>query len=665
MVFVNRKVHARHCPDARYEPILGLAMYDHETETQGVTLNREACFGPFRLIPSRRLLLCDGKPIRLGAPAHNVLVVLVEKAGEIVDRNTLIERAWRTTHLEESNLRSAIAALRRTFSAAGCSRSYVDTVARRGYRFVEPVTFGESIAVRQDVPAQLSKVVGRDAFVSDLVADIARRRLITIVGPGGIGKSVVAMCAARMALSAKHVDSVSIVGLDAAVDSKLLVNALRAGLGVVARNDDSVDDIESFLENRRVLILLDNCERMIGPVAKLVERILASAPNVVVLATSREPMRAEGEAIRRIEPLPLPPLGAKPSAFEALKFAAVDLFVDRATLTRPSFKLTDNITPMVVNICRSLDGVPLAIEMAATSMDAFELPVLVDVLGGHFRLRMLGRGTALPRHRTLSATLEWSFETLSGQEQTVFRRLSVFKGPFSILAARHIVADDGISTNDVSGLLAGLAAKSLITAGGTSAPGTHRLLETTRAYACEKLKASGEFDLVARRHATYYGTILTNIWVQVNLNGNANWRDVRGPELEQFRAALEWAISSSGDSRVERALRIEALTLWCHLDLENEQAVGSNRSNLISETIGGSEDSNGRGQEPRKALDAFPETAVGTWVGGLKFAAIVPDKDLSQTIHASVQKLVISIHRIFDQSQDHKERTSGTSTWFV
>jgi len=479
-------------------------MRDNGTSKHAVALEGEARFGPFRLIPSRHLLLCDGKPVRIGEPARKVLTALVERAGEVVQRDDLIARAWRTPHLEESNLRSAIAALRRMFNEAGCARSYVDTVARRGYRFVEPVSFGDAVVARQDVPAPLAKIVGRDAFVKNLVDDIRRRRLVTVVGPGGIGKTVVALCAARLALPAGYIDSVILVALDTVVDAGCLMSVVRAGFGLAANNDDAIGDIKSFLGNRRVLIVLDGCERLVGPLAHLAEKILICAPNAVILATSREPLRAECELIRRLEPLLVPPLASTPGALDAISCASVELFLDRATSSCPSFELTDEITPFVIDICRRLDGIPLAIVTAAAHMDAFDLPVLADLMSGQFRLRMSGQVTALHRHRTLCDVLDWSFETLSAKEQMALRRLSVFDGVFCIAAAQQIVGDAGLSPDDVSGLLANLTAKSLVITPRSVAPSRHQLMETTRAYATGKLEASGEAECFMNRHASYY-----------------------------------------------------------------------------------------------------------------------------------------------------------------
>lgn len=261
-------------------------------------IGRETFFGPFRVIPSRRLLMCGDKRVRLGEPAYNILLALIERAGETVKRETLIARAWGTTHIEESNLRTAIAAVRRALKDAGSARSYITTVAREGYRFVEPVVLGEAGAGQPGTPMQLSKIVGRDVFIADLIEDISGHRLITVVGPGGIGKTTAAQSAARRALEENRLDSVSVVGLDVTEDPNILPSVFRSGLGIIANSKDPMADIEAFLGNRRTLIILDSCERMIDAIARLIENILTFAPNVVILATSREPLRARGERIR-------------------------------------------------------------------------------------------------------------------------------------------------------------------------------------------------------------------------------------------------------------------------------------------------------------------------------------------------------------------------------
>jgi predicted ATPase/DNA-binding winged helix-turn-helix (wHTH) protein len=461
----------------------------------------EASFGPFRLIPSRQLLLHGDTPLYLGSRSYSVLLALVENAGRVVDKETLMVRAWGGIHVEECNLRTAIAGLRRALEV-GTRRVYVATVQRKGYRLLAPVTFANASAARRGLRAPLSKVVGRDGEILRLLEDIGRHRLVTVVGPGGIGKTTVALSAGRLALSRELVGEAALVDLSAVEDPDRVPDAIRASLGIGRQSDDAVIDIEAFLSNRRFLIVLDGCEKMVAAVAGMAERVLAAAPNAVVLATSREPLRADGERIHRLDPLPYPDQSCSCAA-ESRNFASIELFAERAAACARSFELTEATTPIVARICRQLDGIPLAIELAASRLDAFDLPVLAELLDGPFCLHMLGRITALPRHRTLAATLDWSFDTLTKQERIAFRRLSVFRGPFSYDAAREIVSDDQLAFDEVDAIIARLSAKSILSTGTGHAQGKHRLLDITRAYALGKLEQSGEKDIFVARYADY------------------------------------------------------------------------------------------------------------------------------------------------------------------
>jgi predicted ATPase len=515
------------------------------------------------------MLFCGDERVRLNGPAYKVLLALIDNAGEVVARRTLMARAWGSIHVEETSLRAAVAALRRALRAAGSKRRYVGTVARKGYRFLEPVVFGEPRSKRGGLPAQLSKIIGREDIVANLVDEIDRHRLITIVGPGGVGKTTTALAAARSALSERRVDSADFVDLATAEDPAVLASAVRAQLGIVAQTNEPMADIEAFVCHRRMLIVLDSCERMVAAVAVLIEAILAIAPKIIVLATSREPLRADGERIHRLEPLDVPAASARLNGTAALEFSAIKLFVDRAMASRSGFQITDENTPIVVEICRCLDGVPLAIEIAASRLDSFELPILADVLDNHFRLYLPGRNTGLSRHRTLSATMDWSYEALVEDERVVLRRLSVFRGPFTLEAAVQVVGDDRMAPGDVTALIASLAAKSLLTADPGRVRGKHRLLDTTRAYAMDKLMGSADADTVRRRHAVYYKRVLEEAQARTDLVWK-EWDAAYGPELDQIRAALDWSSSPVGDPKLAITLAVAALPLWGHLGLGEE-----------------------------------------------------------------------------------------------
>jgi predicted ATPase/DNA-binding winged helix-turn-helix (wHTH) protein len=543
---------------------------------------REAYFGPFHLIPSRRLLLHGTAPVRLSGPAFNVLLALIDSAGQIVDRDILIQRAWGTIHVEEGNLRSAIASLRHALRDAGFTGPSVATVARRGYRLVVPVVFGDAAAERGHAPARLSTMWGRDALIDQLVNDIGRHRQITIVGPGGVGKTALALSAARLAVHERVVDACHVIELDTISNDGEIPKALLSGFGILTDSPASMSDVEAFLESRSMLIVLDSCERCLPAVGKLTERILGIARDVRFLITCREPLRTDGERIRRLEPLSFPCPSVAVRASQALDYAAVALFVDRAVSSCPDFHFTDEMAPLVASVCRSLDGIPLAIEVVAARLDSFELPALVDVLHGHFRLQILGKSTGSARHRTLGTSLDWSFDTLSDSERIVFRRLSAFRGTFTFEAARQVASGDGIAAEEVSGVLAGLAAKSLVASGRGQTQGRQRLLDTTRIYAGIKLEESGESYAVYRRHAIYCAQILSAAKTRSDLIWREDWERAYCHDLDQIRKALDWAISPSGDASLGLALILDALPLWGHLGFEEEGRAQAHRLAALS-----------------------------------------------------------------------------------
>jgi predicted ATPase len=533
------------------------------------SLGSEMMFGPFRLIPSRRVLLCGDQPVRLGEPSYNVLMVLLAHAGEIVSRDQLILEAWGTSHIDESNLRSAVAALRRAFNAAGCARSYVSTVARRGYRFVEPITVVSSGQDRQAFALPQPRLIGREQAIESLVRDIGEHRLVTIVGPGGIGKTALAIVAAQRAYATRDVESIYLVSTEAIAHPAELESLFRSGLGMVGRSGYLLQDIEAFLDNRRALIIIDSCECALGALAMLAEQILSVAPKLTILATSREPLRADGEWIRRLETLTVPAPNVEPTLQNIAEYSAIELFVDRATSSNPCFTLSDENLPAAIKICRDLDGLPLAIEIAAARMDSFALPVLAEVISGELRLQMLGRSTALPRHRTLHDNLDWSYRLLSAREKIAFRRLAAFHGPVTFEAARQVLSGGSISAVETSGLIATLAAKSLVTIGVGRTQGKLKLLETTRAYAAALLDESGERDAVYRKHAVYYGALL-----QASRQGQPA-RSATDPERpasnqREVLAAIDWACCPAGDPYLALTLCLDAIAAFGSMQRHTE-----------------------------------------------------------------------------------------------
>ena len=391
-------------------------------------------FGPFFLSPGRGLLLEEEEPVRLGNRALDILIALVEKAGETVSSEELISRVWPKTMVGESNLRVQLAALRKAIRDGENHNRYIVNVPGEGYRFSSPVSVvqpNSGVKSLWNLPMPLTDLVGRDEIIEKTANEVQNRRFISIVGTGGIGKTSVALAVARE-VSQRYEHGVSFVDLACITDPKLVPSVLTAAFRLQGHSDSHFGALVNFLYDKQMLIVLDNCEHVVGEAAPLVEALLKSAPNVHFLVTTREPFRAEGEWVQRLPPLEAPPLDkSKISASEALAFAAVRLFVDRASGTLGSFRLTDAEAPALASLCRRLDGLPLAIEFAAARIDVFGIADLAAQLDNSLAILNRGRRTAQARHRTLRATLEWSFALLPAAEQLVFARLGVFKSSFS------------------------------------------------------------------------------------------------------------------------------------------------------------------------------------------------------------------------------------------
>jgi predicted ATPase/DNA-binding winged helix-turn-helix (wHTH) protein len=467
---------------------------------------RVTAFGPFRLLATQRLLLEGEKPLRLGSRALDILIALVERPGELLTKKELMARVWPDTVVEESNLKVHIAALRRTLADGRGGRRYLATIPGRGYRFVAPIRTAEEPVLAtakrpHNLPARLTRLVGRTETIKQLAELLPEQRFITLVGPGGIGKTSVALALAE-ALLASYEDGVWLVDLALVGEARLVPAALAAALGIEIDEETPLAALLAFLRRKRLLLVLDNCEHVIEAAAAISVAVLKGAPGVHVLATSREPLRAEGEQMQRLAPLECPPAALRLTAPETLSFAAVQLFVERATVTGEG-SLRDTDAPLVAEICRKLDGIPLAIELAATRVDALGVRGLAAHLDDRLQMLTSGCRTALARHQSMSASLDWSYGLLTTEEQSVLRRLAIFAGSFTLSAAAAVAADISEAEGCVIDLVSKLVTKSLLAADGDGAEPRFRLLETTRAFVLRKLAESGEIDLIQQRCADY------------------------------------------------------------------------------------------------------------------------------------------------------------------
>jgi predicted ATPase/DNA-binding winged helix-turn-helix (wHTH) protein len=466
-------------------------------------------FGRFRLLPEERTLLDAKGPVRISSRALDILIVLVDHAGELVSKEQLIARAWPNTRVEENNLRVHIGSLRKLLGDNPAGVSYLATVPGRGYSFVAPVeresvepllaTVSASVTTAA-LPAPLTRLIGRAETLVTLLSRMRKQRLVTIVGPGGMGKTTVALAMADR-LSRCFEDQACFVDLSPLADPQLLPSALASMFGMPSRSEDPLSGLLAFLRDKRMLIVLDSCEHLVEVAANMAEALLRGAPGIRVLATSREPLGVEGEWVERLAPLGIPESPGELTAPQARAFPAIQLLVERAAASTEGFKLSDEDVPAALEICQKLDGLPLAIELAAARVGLFGIPGLATRLNDPLSVLTCGRRTASPRHKTLRATLDWSYETLTADEQVVLRRLGIFGGEFTLDSATTVASSADVASVDVPELVATLVAKSLVMASLRDGAASYRLLDTTRAYARENLLQSPDVHLVSRLHA--------------------------------------------------------------------------------------------------------------------------------------------------------------------
>jgi predicted ATPase/class 3 adenylate cyclase len=352
-----------------------------------------------------------------------------------------------------------------------------------------------------NLPVQSTSFVGREQDIADVIELLERHRLLTLVGSGGVGKTRLAVHVGGELLD-RYPDGVWFVDLAPISDPELVSSVTGQALGMSQQQGQRVDEaIAQWLKRKKLLIVFDNCEHVLEPVAQLAESILAAAPDVRILATSRQALNIAGESAHQLPSLPLPADIERLTADEALQYGAIVLFVDRARAANTRFTLTDDTASIVAEICRRLDGIPLAIELAAARIKVLSIPNLAQRLNERFKILTGGSRTALPRQKTLGALIDWSYDLLTPQEQLLFTRVGIFAGGFSLDAATAVCSGEDLDEIEILDLLASLIHKSLLVADTSGEHERYSLLESTRAYALEKLTAAGAHEQFARRHA--------------------------------------------------------------------------------------------------------------------------------------------------------------------
>ena len=421
-----------------------------------------------------------------------------------------------------------------------------------------------------NLPLALTSFVGREHDVAQAKDLLARHRLLTVVGSGGVGKTRLSLQVGAELLD-RFPDGVWYVDLAPISNPELVSSVTAQALGIRQQQGRRVDEaIPQWLKRKQVLLIFDNCEHVVETVAQLAASILTTAPDVRLLATSRQALDIAGEAAYRLPSLPVPADVAGLTADEALRYGAIVLFADRATAADTRFALTDTSAPIVADICRRLDGIPLAIELAAARVKSLSIPTLAQRLDERFRILTGGGRDALPRQKTLSALIDWSYDLLAPQEQLLFARLGVFAGGFGLDAATNVCRGAGLDEIDILDLLGSLTDKSLVLADTSGEHERYRLLESTAAYALEKLAAAGERESLARRHAEYFRDQALAADKRCGTGSTFAWVADVEQELDDARAALAWGLTQGNDALLGGAIAGALGSLWIFAGLTVE-----------------------------------------------------------------------------------------------
>jgi non-specific serine/threonine protein kinase len=532
------------------------------------------CSG-FEVDLAKREFRAHGVAIPLGSRAFEIVETLVRSAGEVVTKTELLSRVWPGVTVGDNTVEVHISAIRKAF---GADRKMLKTVSGRGYRLVGDWTPRGATAagaepaappavaertIMTNIPLAASALIGREAAVQQLCDVISAYRVVTLAGPGGIGKTVLASEVARRLLPTIDSD-VMFIELVSLSDPDLVPSAIAYALDLkLPGNDPSAAAVARAIGNKKILLVLDNCEHLIDAAARTTEALIRLCPNVVVLATSREVLRVEGEYVYRVPPLEVPEEALAASA-DVLEHSAVQLFVARTRTQQADFRVEEAEIPHVAAICRHLDGMPLAIEFAAARAVTLGIGEVERHLDDRFSLLSGGRRTALPRHQTLRATLDWSYQLLPDEERRLLRQLAAFPAGFTWDAAAAVA---GEAKSVVASLTSNLVAKSLVTLDTTEGDRRWRLLETVRVYAMEKLAEAGEQRDAQQRHAEFYTHMFRPFGAEDRLQTALDSIALYKREVDNLRAALAWAFSADGDAAMGVELATIVADFWTAVSL--------------------------------------------------------------------------------------------------
>ena len=533
--------------------------------------DEEIGLGELRIFPRLGLLMRQRTRLEVGRRAFDVLLALVEARGGIVSKDDLIARVWPGEVVEENNLQAHVSALRR---ALGPDRALIATVFNRGYRLEQPSDAAPPVRAEPAEAAHvvplspLSPLIGRDGELATLCEILDAHPLVTIAGAGGIGKTRVALELVRR-VEPRFRDGVFVIELaPLSVPGLVMPTVLRKlQIGIGAGNLSR--ETREALKERRLLVVVDNCEHLLDETADAIARVMQLIPHARVVATTQEPLGLDGEQVVRLSPLGVPPEHAR-SLEEVLRYPAARFLEQRVRAAEKEIPLSDAHAAAIAVICRRLDGIPLALELAAARVSQVGLDDVVAGLSDRFSLLTAGRRTAMPRQQTLRAALDWSYGLLTGDEQNLLQRLGVFAGPFTLAAAAAIARPDVADVWHVADLLGALATKSMVVKDFSGCRARFHLLESVRTFALEKLAPTGDFPGIAARHAAYFQARVAYSAAGWRMTSSEAWLEEFADDVSDVRAALDWTFSSDEDPGVGIRSLCASLPFWMQLSLLGE-----------------------------------------------------------------------------------------------